>query len=137
MHIHTFGDNTNGCTSAGPHFNPHNSTHGAPTDEKRHVGDLGNFDFDGQGNSKGSTEDKLIKLIGPESVIGVSTPALVSQYTCFERNLTYNNSALSSSTPVPMISERVETRSPSRLATPVSALLAVCYNHRSSLPSLF
>ncbi|KAF3014258.1 hypothetical protein G7054_g7520 [Neopestalotiopsis clavispora] len=70
MHIHTFGDNTNGCTSAGPHFNPHNSTHGAPTDEKRHVGDLGNFDFDGQGNSKGSTEDKLVKLIGPESVIG-------------------------------------------------------------------
>ena len=70
MHVHAFGDNTNGCTSAGPHFNPHNKTHGAPEDEERHVGDLGNFKTDGQGNAQGSVDDKLIKLIGSESVIG-------------------------------------------------------------------
>jgi len=70
MHVHQFGDNTNGCTSAGPHFNPFSKTHGAPTDEERHVGDLGNFKTDGEGNATGSVEDKLIKLIGPESVIG-------------------------------------------------------------------
>lgn len=51
--------------------NPYGKTHGAPTDETRHVGDLGNFKTDAQGNGKGSTTDKLIKLIGPESVIGV------------------------------------------------------------------
>jgi len=51
--------------------NPHGKTHGAPTDEIRHVGDLGNFKTDAQGNGKGTTTDKLIKLIGPESVIGV------------------------------------------------------------------
>jgi hypothetical protein len=50
--------------------NPHNKTHGAPEDEERHVGDLGNFKTDGQGNAQGSTTDKLIKLIGSESVIG-------------------------------------------------------------------
>lgn len=51
--------------------NPHGKTHGAPSDETRHVGDLGNFKTDAQGNGVGSVQDKLIKLIGPESVIGV------------------------------------------------------------------
>jgi hypothetical protein len=54
-----------------PAVNPFNKTHGAPEDEERHVGDLGNFQTDGSGNSTGSVTDKLIKLIGPESVIGV------------------------------------------------------------------
>ncbi|ERF69204.1 Superoxide dismutase [Endocarpon pusillum Z07020] len=70
MHIHQFGDNTNGCTSAGPHFNPFGKQHGAPEDDERHVGDLGNFKTDGQGNAKGSVEDKHIKLIGEQSVLG-------------------------------------------------------------------
>ncbi|KAL8996795.1 MAG: hypothetical protein Q9169_003764 [Polycauliona sp. 2 TL-2023] len=70
IHVHQFGDNTNGCTSAGPHFNPFSKEHGAPSDSNRHVGDLGNFETDDQGNSKGSISDELIKLIGPESVLG-------------------------------------------------------------------
>ncbi|KAL4907558.1 superoxide dismutase [Aspergillus multicolor] len=70
FHIHQFGDNTNGCTSAGPHFNPFGKTHGAPEDEVRHVGDLGNFKTDVEGNAKGSKTDKLVKLIGSESVLG-------------------------------------------------------------------
>lgn len=51
--------------------NPHGKTHGAPEDENRHVGDLGNIETDAQGNSKGFVEDKFVKLIGPESVVGV------------------------------------------------------------------
>lgn len=35
------------------------------------MGDLGNIETDAQGNAKGSVEDKHVKLIGPESVIGV------------------------------------------------------------------
>jgi len=70
MHIHEFGDNTNGCTSAGPHFNPFKKSHGAPGDEERHVGDLGNISTDAQGNAVGELTDRLIKLIGPESILG-------------------------------------------------------------------
>ncbi|GAD95400.1 superoxide dismutase [Cu-Zn] [Paecilomyces variotii No. 5] len=70
MHIHQFGDNTNGCTSAGPHYNPFGKTHGAPTDDVRHVGDLGNVKTDAEGNAVGSVQDKLIKVIGAESILG-------------------------------------------------------------------
>jgi Cu-Zn family superoxide dismutase len=56
--------------------NPHNKTHGAPDDEERHVGDLGNIKTDAQGNSKGSHQDRLIKLIGADSVIGVGYASL-------------------------------------------------------------
>lgn len=126
MHIHQFGDNTNGCTSAGPHcmfpssssstaslpspslfppppyiynarkyisqgreteermltrgfiwwyhpptVNPFSKTHGAPGDQERHVGDLGNFRTDSNGNAEGTIRDKQVQLIGENSVLGV------------------------------------------------------------------
>jgi len=70
FHIHEFGDNTNGCTSAGPHFNPFQKTHGSPEDTTRHVGDLGNIKTDAQGVAKGSKTDKLLQLFGQHSIIG-------------------------------------------------------------------
>ncbi|ANZ77636.1 BA75_04526T0 [Komagataella pastoris] len=70
FHIHQFGDNTNGCTSAGPHFNPFGKTHGAPTDEARHVGDLGNLKTDAEGVAKGVITDNQVKLIGETSILG-------------------------------------------------------------------
>lgn len=70
FHIHQFGDNTNGCTSAGPHFNPFGKTHGAPEDEVRHLGDLGNIQTDAAGVAKGSKQDKLVTLFGENSVVG-------------------------------------------------------------------
>ncbi|XP_014259499.1 superoxide dismutase [Cu-Zn] isoform X1 [Cimex lectularius] len=70
FHIHEFGDNTNGCTSAGPHFNPKNKEHGAPTDEVRHIGDLGNVTAGADGKAKVSLTDKYISLCGPMSIVG-------------------------------------------------------------------
>jgi hypothetical protein len=86
--------------------NPYGKTHGAPTDDTRHVGDLGNFKTDAQGNGKGTTTDKLIKLIGAESVIGVCSSSCRLEY-----RLTFRSAPLSS-TPELMISAREVTKSP-------------------------
>ncbi|XP_077976877.1 superoxide dismutase [Cu-Zn]-like [Glandiceps talaboti] len=73
FHIHEFGDNTNGCISAGSHFNPHGRTHGGPEDEpeKRHVGDLGNIEA-ADGKSNVNITDSMISLTGEHSIIGRS-----------------------------------------------------------------
>ncbi|MFW8314572.1 superoxide dismutase family protein, partial [Klebsiella pneumoniae] len=70
FHVHEFGDNTNGCTSAGPHFNPCGKEHGAPCDENRHVGDLGNIEASGDGPTKVCISDKQISLFGANSILG-------------------------------------------------------------------
>jgi len=72
FHVHAFGDLTDGCTSAGPHYNPFGKTHGAPSDENRHVGDLGNVEADASGKVDATLTDSLISLIGPHSIIGRS-----------------------------------------------------------------
>ena len=72
FHIHEKADFSNGCTSAGPHFNPFGKTHGAPEDEERHVGDMGNIVAGADGVAKGVLVDRLIKLEGPCSVVGRS-----------------------------------------------------------------
>jgi len=72
FHVHEKADFSQGCASAGPHYNPHGKTHGAPEDEERHVGDLGNLEPGADGIAKGEIIDTLIKLSGEFSIIGRS-----------------------------------------------------------------
>ncbi|KAK4741892.1 hypothetical protein SAY87_025480 [Trapa incisa] len=70
FHLHEYGDTTNGCISTGPHFNPNNLTHGAPEDEIRHAGDLGNIIANADGVAEATIVDNQIPLSGPNSVVG-------------------------------------------------------------------
>ncbi|ABM45758.1 superoxide dismutase [Spodoptera frugiperda multiple nucleopolyhedrovirus] len=73
FHVHEFGDTSNGCTSAGEHFNPFGRNHGAPNSIERHVGDLGNIEAK---KSNSLTEidkiDNVMTLFGENSIIGRS-----------------------------------------------------------------
>ncbi|KAH7542115.1 hypothetical protein FEM48_Zijuj02G0039200 [Ziziphus jujuba var. spinosa] len=70
FHLHEYGDTTNGCISTGAHFNPNNLTHGAPEDEIRHAGDLGNIVANANGVAEATIVDKQIPLGGPNSIVG-------------------------------------------------------------------
>uniref|UniRef100_A0A2H4GBW9 Superoxide dismutase [Cu-Zn] n=1 Tax=Bursaphelenchus xylophilus TaxID=6326 RepID=A0A2H4GBW9_BURXY len=72
FHVHQWGDRTNGCISAGPHFNPFKKTHAGPQDSDRHAGDLGNVEADTSGVAKFSFVDKVISLSGETNVVGRS-----------------------------------------------------------------
>lgn len=74
FHVHEFGDvsDTAKGESAGGHFDPHGMPHGHPTDDQRHAGDLGNVTADANGIAKVDVVDRLLKLDGPESIIGRS-----------------------------------------------------------------
>ncbi|XP_061339961.1 superoxide dismutase [Cu-Zn], chloroplastic [Gastrolobium bilobum] len=70
FHLHEYGDTTNGCISTGAHFNPNKLTHGAPGDEIRHAGDLGNIVANADGTAEATIVDNQIPLTGPTSVVG-------------------------------------------------------------------
>ncbi len=68
--ILVFGDLANPPASLGEHFNPHGKQHGSPDADERHVGSLGNIEANADGKAVVHIEDKLVKLIGPQSIIG-------------------------------------------------------------------
>uniref|UniRef100_A0ABM0MR10 Superoxide dismutase [Cu-Zn]-like n=1 Tax=Saccoglossus kowalevskii TaxID=10224 RepID=A0ABM0MR10_SACKO len=74
FHIHTYGynDRGKGCSAAGGHYNPFSNVHGSPSDNERHVGDLGNIVSDENGNVKTVIRDSVVSLIEENSVIGRS-----------------------------------------------------------------
>ena len=73
FHIHECGD----CSaadglSAGGHFNPNKTSHGAPMDIMHHAGDMGNIEADDSGKAHLEYVDTSISLEGATSVIGRS-----------------------------------------------------------------
>lgn len=70
FHVHEKGDIGAACMSAAAHFNPAMKEHGAPEDNDRHVGDLGNINVPASGETTFSVDDGVISLRGPFSIIG-------------------------------------------------------------------
>lgn len=73
FHIHEFGDcSSPDGASAGSHFNPGGKKHGGPDHAERHAGDLGNIVADEKGHAHYERVDKVIKLDGPDTIVGRS-----------------------------------------------------------------
>jgi Cu-Zn family superoxide dismutase len=71
FHIHEKGDcSASDGSSAGGHFNPTNTSHGAPGDEARHAGDMGNIMADENGRVVISYTDMHMDLNGEHSILG-------------------------------------------------------------------
>lgn len=71
FHIHEFGDcSAPDATSAGGHFNPQHTQHGAPDATARHAGDFGNLVADDSGKAHYERVDTMMALDGANSVVG-------------------------------------------------------------------
>jgi len=71
FHIHEWGDLTDGCESAGAHYNPLGNAHGGLGTKIRHLGDLGNVQSSG-GMCLVNIFVAGLSLTGPYSVVGRS-----------------------------------------------------------------
>lgn len=69
FHVHKLGDTTT-CDNAGPHFNPTENVHAGREHEIRHVGDLGNVQFQANHQAQLNFVDSVITLRGPNNILG-------------------------------------------------------------------
>lgn len=73
FHVHEYGDcSAPDFSSAGEHFNPTGAPHGARTDAKRHVGDLGNVEAGAGGTVAIDYTDSHLRFEGDRSILGRS-----------------------------------------------------------------
>ncbi|KAK7580231.1 hypothetical protein V9T40_000860 [Parthenolecanium corni] len=64
LHVHEFGDISEGCDKVGQHFSLVNASHGAPSCDTshRHTGDLGNIQVNEDGRSQFRFSDSVLKV---------------------------------------------------------------------------
>lgn len=73
IHVHEYGDITNGSVSTGNRFNPEKKPASTSKDPTFHLGsELGNLQISPEGQAKIDVIDKHLTLFGPSSIIGRS-----------------------------------------------------------------
>lgn len=72
IHIHEFGDLSDGCKTCGDHWNTTPYEHGGLYDLHSHTGDLGNIIFSSKGISKINIQTNKMTLYGKHSILGRS-----------------------------------------------------------------
>jgi Cu-Zn family superoxide dismutase len=71
FHVHEKGDCSDPkAMSAGGHFNPEKTQHGAPDAMPHHAGDMGNLMADSTGHATLEWKDKDLSFDGPHSILG-------------------------------------------------------------------
>ena len=70
FHIHRLDDcSADDASSAGGHFNPFNTEHGAPSSERHHLGDMGNIEANAQGHVNTTLVFADMSFSGPSSIL--------------------------------------------------------------------
>jgi Cu-Zn family superoxide dismutase len=73
IHVHEYGDLTNGPISTGNRFNPEKKSSSATKDQTTYVNDeFGSLQINPEGPTKIDVIDKRLTLFGPSSIIGRS-----------------------------------------------------------------
>jgi Cu-Zn family superoxide dismutase len=73
LHVHEYGDLTNGPTSTGGRFNPDKKVSNTSKDQTYYAnGELSNLQINSEGHTKIDVIDKRLTLFGPSSIIGRS-----------------------------------------------------------------
>ena len=71
FHVHETGDcSAPDATSAGGHFNPHQTAHGKVGEGEYHSGDLPSLEADSDGNARVNVVLESVELTGDHSIIG-------------------------------------------------------------------
>jgi len=94
VHVHEYGDLTNGPVSTGGRFNPEKKVSNTSKDQTYYAnGELSNLQINPEGQAKIDVIDKRLTLFGPSSIIGRSVVITDEKEEDFVRAETEENKA--------------------------------------------
>ena len=78
LHVHEFGDVSDGCDAAGGHYNPDSRRHGDINEYDSHVGDFGNVEVNYQNDVQLDLTAKRLRLNCGKSNFAIGRALVVS-----------------------------------------------------------